>query len=80
MANEDLSKLKIEKSGALYRSAKPKKRALWIAVPLSVVLRIIHRRRTEGTATTPREEDLTNTAIRRWRRNMSADEELVKCQ
>jgi multidrug efflux pump subunit AcrA (membrane-fusion protein) len=41
MANEDLSKLKIEKSGALYRSAKPKKRALWIAVPLSVVLLII---------------------------------------
>src|SRR3990170_2324983 len=41
MANEDLAKLKIEKSGALYRSAKPKKRALWIAVPLSVVLLII---------------------------------------
>jgi RND family efflux transporter MFP subunit len=41
MANEDLSKLKIDKSGAVYRGAKPKKRVLWIAVPLSVVLLII---------------------------------------
>jgi RND family efflux transporter MFP subunit len=41
MANEDLSKLKIDKSGAVYRGAKPKKRVLWIAVPLSVVLLIV---------------------------------------
>jgi RND family efflux transporter MFP subunit len=41
MANEDLSKLKIDKSGAVYRGAKPKKRVLWIAVPLSIVLLII---------------------------------------
>ena len=41
MANEDLSKLKIDKSGTVYRGAKPKKRVLWIAVPLSVVLLII---------------------------------------
>ena len=41
MPNEDLSKLKIDKSGAVYRGAKPKKRARWIAVPLSIVLLII---------------------------------------
>lgn len=41
MANEDLSKLKIEKSGVLYRGAKPKKRVLWISISLSVVLLII---------------------------------------
>lgn len=42
MANEDLSKLKIDKSGAVYRGAKSKrKRVLWFAVPLSIVLLII---------------------------------------
>lgn len=41
MADEDLSKLKIEKSGALHRGAKPKKRVLWIAVLLSLAFLLI---------------------------------------
>ncbi len=41
MTDEDLSKLKINKSGALYRRSKPKKRALWIAASLFVVFLIV---------------------------------------
>jgi RND family efflux transporter MFP subunit len=41
MTNEDLSKLKIEKSGALYRRGKPKRRVLWIGASLVVVFLIV---------------------------------------
>ncbi len=42
MANEDLAKLKIEKSGALYRRSKTKKLVLWIAAPLFVFLMVLY--------------------------------------
>ncbi len=41
MANEDLSKLKIDKSGTLHRRGNPKRRMLLVAIPLSVVFFLI---------------------------------------